>query len=101
MDTNAQKYTMKGLNAFKIHVFFFNNHINLTICFETSNSASLLPCLKRYFYRSVEGRNTGWNGGAEGIKTFRRKNQQNREKFKGNRKFSLKTLSAAQKGVGG
>ena len=36
-----------------------------------------------------------------GIKTFRRKNQQNREKFKGNRKFSLKTLSAAQKGVGG
>ncbi len=22
---------MKGLNAFKIHVFFFKNHINLTI----------------------------------------------------------------------
>ena len=36
-----------------------------------------------------------------GIKTFRRKNQQNREKFKGNWQFSLKTLSAAQKGVGG
>ena len=32
---------MKGLNAFKIHVFFFKNHINLTIGFEISNSASV------------------------------------------------------------
>lgn len=39
--------------------------------------------------------------GRRGLKRFGEKNQQNREKFKGNWQFSLKTRSAAQKGVGG